>query len=222
MGGKVCLDCVAYAPHRLIDVRADRADVLVFSFYKLFGPHNAMMWARRELLHSLANLNHNFIGIDESPYHIQPGGINYELSYGCIGITDYFVEIGNALGGTGTPRERMQGAFRAFELHEDVLAERLLGWLRGRPGIRIIGDETIGPDGRIPIISFVVDGKDSETIVRHMDRFDIGIRFGDFYAPRLIEALGIAKQSGVVRVSVAHYNVVEEMERLIENLGEII
>jgi selenocysteine lyase/cysteine desulfurase len=44
VGGKVCLDCVAYAPHRLIDVRADGADVLVFSFYKLFGPHLAMMW----------------------------------------------------------------------------------------------------------------------------------------------------------------------------------
>ena len=53
VGGRLCVDGVAYAPHRLIDVRASGADVYVFSFYKVFGPHYAVLWGQRELLLSL-------------------------------------------------------------------------------------------------------------------------------------------------------------------------
>jgi selenocysteine lyase/cysteine desulfurase len=62
----------------------------------------------------------------------------------------------------------------------------------------------------------------SETVVRHLDRFKIGIRFGDFYAKRLVEALGLQAQGGVVRVSMAHYNTAEEIGRLIQHLDEVL
>ena len=42
--------------HRLVDVRASGADIYVFSFYKVFGPHYAVLWGRRELLLSLQTL----------------------------------------------------------------------------------------------------------------------------------------------------------------------
>lgn len=48
-----------------------------------------------------------------------------------------------------------------------------------------------------------------------MDEHQVGIRFGDFYARRLIEALGLARQDGVVRVSMVHYNTLAEVDRLI-------
>jgi selenocysteine lyase/cysteine desulfurase len=62
----------------------------------------------------------------------------------------------------------------------------------------------------------------SESIVRHVDAHGIGIRFGDFYAPRLIEALGLQARGGVIRVSIAHYNTVGEIDRLIRSLDEVI
>jgi len=71
-------------------------------------------------------------------------------------------------------------------------------------------------------VSFVVTGAASETIVRHMDKFNIGIRFGDFYAKRLIETLGLQSHSGVVRVSIAHYNTGAEIDRLIRHLDEVL
>ncbi|NBT55745.1 MAG: aminotransferase class V-fold PLP-dependent enzyme, partial [Betaproteobacteria bacterium] len=49
VGGRLCVDAVAYAPHRLVDVQASGADLYVFSFYKVFGPHYAVLWGRREL-----------------------------------------------------------------------------------------------------------------------------------------------------------------------------
>jgi len=222
VGGRLCVDAVAYAPHRLVDVQACGADVVVFSFYKVFGPHYAVLWGRRELLLALPSLNHYFIGPDVLPYKLQPGNVNYELSYGCIGIHDYLCEVGASLGNTGTTRQRMQAAFDAFARHEDRLAERLLVWLRGKKNVRVIGRPGAADGQRVPTISFVVADTPSESIVRHVDRFGIGIRFGDFYAKRLIEALGLQAQGGVVRVSIAHYNTLDEINRLVTHLDEVI
>jgi selenocysteine lyase/cysteine desulfurase len=116
----------------------------------------------------------------------------------------------------------MQAAFDAFERHEDQLAEQLLGYLRGKPGVRIIGLDSAAHGGRVPTVSFTVAGIMSETVVRHLDRFNIGIRFGDFYAKRLIEALGLQAQGGVVRVSMAHYNTAGDIDRLIQHLDEVL
>ena len=107
-GARLCVDAVAYAPHRLVDVQATGADVVVFSFYKVFGPHYAVLWGQRELLLGLASLNHYFISAQTIPYKLQPGNVNYELSYGCAGIRDYLVDVGTRLGASGTPRQQMQ------------------------------------------------------------------------------------------------------------------
>jgi cysteine desulfurase family protein (TIGR01976 family) len=217
-GAKLCVDGVAYAPHRLVDVQASGADVYVFSFYKVFGPHYAVLWGKRDLLLSLPSLNHHFIGVDVLPYKLQPGNVNFELSYGCAGIADYLVAMGGAFGVNGGAREKMQTAFDVFAKHEDALAEMLLSYLRSKKSVRIIGRDRVTNGERMPTISFVVDGKPSESIVRHVDQFNIGIRFGDFYAQRLIDAIGLRQQGGVVRVSIAHYNSADEISRLIAAL----
>jgi selenocysteine lyase/cysteine desulfurase len=222
VGGRLCVDAVAYAPHRLVDVQASGADLYVFSFYKVFGPHYAVLWGRRELLLALPSLNHYFIGAEVLPYKLQPGNVNYELSYGCIGISDYLQAVGASLGCSGSARQQMQAAFDAFEQHEDRLAEQLLGYLRGKASVRIIGLDSAAHGGRVPTVSFTVAGIMSETVVRHLDRFNIGIRFGDFYAKRLIEALGLQAQGGVVRVSMAHYNTAGDIDRLIQHLDEVL
>jgi len=222
VGARLCVDAVAYAPHRLVDVRASGADLYVFSFYKVFGPHYAVLWGRRDLLLGLASLNHYFIPNDTLPYKLQPGNVNYELSYGCIGINDYLTDVGTQLGAKGNSRQKMQAAFDAFEHHEDRLAEQLLSYLRGKKNVRIIGLPDAKSGRRVPTISFMVDGKMSESIVRHTDRFQIGIRFGDFYAKRLIESQGLHVWGGVVRVSIAHYNTMAEIDHLIRHLDEAI
>jgi len=217
-GGRLFVDAAAYAPHRLVDVQASGADACVFSFYKVFGPHQAALWGRRELLQALPGLDRQ----DLDPEALQPGGQNHELSYGCIGISDYLQAIGSSLGAGGDARQRMQAAFDAFEQHEDLLAERLLSFLRGKRNVRIIGLPTVRGRRRLPTISFTVSGQLSQDIVRHVDRFRIGIHFGDFHARRLIEALGLEVQGGVVRVSMAHYNTLDEIDRLVRHLDQII
>jgi selenocysteine lyase/cysteine desulfurase len=71
-------------------------------------------------------------------------------------------------------------------------------------------------------VAFVAAGVAPEAVVRHLDGFNIGIRWGDFYAKRLIEALDLHHQGGVVRVSIAHYNTLAEIDRLIQHLEEVL
>ena len=222
VGARLCVDAVAFAPHWIVDVQATGADAVVFSFYKVFGPHLAVLWVRRDLLLSLPSLNHFFIGPDVIPYKLQRGNVNYELSYGCAGINEYLRDVGTRLGAVGNGRVLMQAAFDAFAQHEDDLAEQVLSWLRERHGVRIIGLPSVKAGQRVPTISFVAEGQMSATIVRRVDEHGIGIRFGDFYARRLIEALQLQQYGGVVRVSIAHYNTADEIRRLLTALDEAI
>ena len=51
-----------------------------------------------------------------------------------------------------------------------------------------------------------------------MDQSGIAIRHGHMYAYHLCEAAGLDPDDGVVRVSLVHYNTIEEIERLIDVL----
>ena len=217
-GAKLCVDAVAYAPHRAVDVEASGADYYVFSFYKVYGPHFAVLWGRYEHLLELDGLYHYFYGRDKVPMKLEPGNINYELAWGCTGIVDYFDELG---GGTGD-RAAIMRAFEAVAAHEEALSQRLLGWLRGQNGIRVIGSARADRATRVPTIAFKIEGHDSADLVRALDPHRIGIRYGDFHSRRLLERLGLADGNGVVRVSMVHYNTIEEVDRLIAALDETI
>jgi selenocysteine lyase/cysteine desulfurase len=114
----------------------------------------------------------------------------------------------------------------AFAPHRAVdveaLAERLLAWLRDRPGVRIWGSPESSAAVRVATVSFSVEGHDPAAITRVTDRHRVGIRFGHFYSKRLIDRLGLGGANGVVRASFAHYNTPEEADRLIAALEEVL
>ena len=49
-GAIVYLDAVQFAPHYAIDVQELGADIVVSSAYKWFGPHQGVLWGRKDLL----------------------------------------------------------------------------------------------------------------------------------------------------------------------------
>ena len=218
-GALVCVDAVALAPHRAIDVQALDVDFLALSLYKVYGPHYAVMYGRHELLLELDNLYHYFYGRDKVPAKLEPGNASYELAYATTGIVDYLVNLG---GDASAPRKSIERAFSAITAHECYLASRLLEWLDSRSDCRIVGRTDGSDTQRMPTISFKVAGRDSGDIARRMDDFNIAIRFGDFHARRLIEYLDIADQGGVIRVSMVHYNSIEEVDALVRALDQIL
>jgi len=222
-GAMICVDGVAYAPHRQIDVQDLDVDFYGFSFYKVYGPHYALLYGKRDHLRRIPGINHFFI--DDVPYKFQPGNVNYELTYGMMGLWDYLAWFAQTHGRDDLGDDRrgqLVFAFDAFARHEETLAAPLLEFLGSKPNVRIIGPPEADRSVRMPTVSFVVDRRKSDSITLEVDKHKIAIRYGDFYARRLIDDLGLAEQNGVVRVSMVHYNTLEEVNRLIDVLDTLI
>lgn len=219
-GALACVDGVAFAPHRLVDVKALDADFYAVSLYKTFGPHLGLLYGKRELLRRAQAQNHFFFGDDELPYKLEPGGVPHELAASLPAILDYLLDLESRLpgGGEGAERERLARAFGAIAAHEAALVAPLLEFLRGRPGVRLLGESGADPARRVPTVAFTVAGRDSATIPAALDEAAVAIRYGHFYAHRAIESLGLLERNGVVRVSMAHYNTPAEVAKLIAAL----
>lgn len=221
-GAKLCVDAVAYAPHRAVDVQAFDADYYVFSLYKTYGPHYALMYGKYELLLELDTLYHYFYGKDKVPGKLEPGNPNYELAYATCGIVDYLATLGEKAGETGTVREKIEAAYGAITVQEDALTERLLAYLRTRNDCTIVGQPVNRDSQRVPTIAFRFDGREAGELCKAMDEEQIAMRFGDFHSRRLAKYLGLTDHGGMLRVSMVHYNTVEEVDRFTAALDRIL
>ena len=222
-GALACVDGVAYAPHRAVDVKALGADLYAVSLYKVFGPHLGMLYGSRELLTRVQGQNHFFKGAHEIPDKLEPGNVPHELASALPGIVEHLLEL-DALtgGGTGDSRTRLTRAFDAIAAHEAALLEPLLAFLRTRRGVRLLGEPSADPAKRVATVAFTVDGRHANTVTEALDRHHLAARWGHFYAYRAMTALGLHEQGGVVRVSLAHYNTPAELERLVAALDAIL
>lgn len=207
-GARTCVDGVAYAPHRALAFADWGVDWYAFSLYKVFGPHCALLCSAPDAAAVLTSLNHEWLQPADTASRLEPGAWPYELAWGAAAVPDYLAALAAQ---HGAP------AFEVITAHERELVRPLLDWLAGRPGVRIMGSPGVGP-GRLPTVSFVTSKCSPAEVVAHADRAGIGIRHGHFYAPRLVEALGLQRATGVVRISLAHYNTPGEVARLVDAL----
>jgi cysteine desulfurase family protein (TIGR01976 family) len=223
-GALACVDAVAYAPHRLLDVKALDVDFYLFSAYKLYGPHLGLLYGKREHLLRARGQNHFFIDEDEIPLKLVPGGVNHELTAGLTGIVDYFDALyrHHFSEGKNSLHERLQAVFDLISSHEQTLATRFIEFLKSKPDVRVIGRARSGRAQRVPPLSFVVNQRDSNEFPDYLAERGVAIRAGGFYAERCIEALGLGRQNGVVRASMVHYNSRDEVDRLIEHLDNVL
>lgn len=221
-GALVCVDGVAYASHRRVDVKALDVDLYLYSPYKVFGPHMGVLYGKRDLLASLANQGHYFVPGDDAQRRLCPGGYNYELTAAAGGITEYFDLLHeHHHPGTNLPRkESIDRVYGLTSAHEDRLAGRLEDYLRGKPQVRLVGARA--ERERVGVYAFTIEGRDSREIPPLLHAERIGVHADDFYAARYIDALGVRPQGGVVRVSLAHYNDDSDLERVIEGLERAI
>ena len=223
-GALSCVDGVAYAPHRRVDVKALGVDFYIASLYKVFGPHVGIMYGRREALLAGRNVNHYFVDENDVPYKYEPGGVVHEVAAGVAGIGDYLDAVDAHHGGdpADSAATRTARAFDLFAEAEAKVAAPLLTFLNESPRVRVIGSPSSDAAERVATIAFTVDGMHASEVPAALDQHKVAIRFGHFYAYRAIEALGLTEQGGVVRASALHYNTPEEVTRLIEALDAVV
>jgi len=223
-GALACVDGVAYAPHRRVDVKDLDVDFYLYSPYKVFGPHLGVLYAKRELLAETTNQSHYFLVDGDFQRRLCPGGPNYELTAASGGMAEYFdaVHTHHFPGANIAECERLAQVFALFAEHETTLAQSIENFLNAKAGVRLMGRGAAGLRDRVGVFSFLVNGRNSREIPAALREHRIGIYADDFYASRCIDALGARANDGVIRVSLAHYNSVAEVDRLIYYLDEVI
>jgi selenocysteine lyase/cysteine desulfurase len=111
------------------------------------------------------------------------------------------------------------GAIRAYE---QTLSKKMLSVLK-KHGATIYGvSDEAQVEKRVPTICFNIPGLTPQFLSTELGKNSIGSRDGHMFAPRLMKRLGLTMETGCMRVSMVHYNKVEEIDRFDTVLGEII
>ena len=205
----VC-DGVAFAPHRAIDVQALSCDFYFYSTYKVYGPHLAAMFGRHDAWAPLTGPNHVFIAKSSFPTKWELGSLSYE---GCAGIFALRRYLGVLAGEPYAGYATVQRAFATMSALEHLPHERLYAYLSSVPSIQIVGPRKFGPEA-VGTLSFRHATLRPPQIVGEVNRHELGVKHGHFYSVRLLRGLGLDPEDGVVRVSLVHYNTLEEVDRL--------
>lgn len=219
-GAWAFVDGVAFAPHGMPDLSALGVDAYYFSLYKVYGPHLGAMYLSREVNAALPNQGH-FFNEGKATARFTPAGPDHAQIAAVNGVMDYMDAVADRHGQQGQPVAARAAAVRGlFRAHETALLQPLLDWLVKHPKVRLIGRTRAAE--RAPTVSLTVTGRDSAGIGARLAEAKIGIGVGNFYAYRLIKALGIDAEDGAVRLSFVHYTTKEEVDRLIQELDRCL
>ena len=212
-------DGVSYAPHGFPDVKDLDVDFYTFSLYKTFGPHLALLYGKEEILKDLPNQNHEFLN-GEYPYTLNPGGPNHEELVALIGIHDYFENLYKHHFGLDnlTINKKIKKINNLISSHEEFIANPILEYITKRSDLFLIGKKKIVNKNRAPTISFIHKKKKSKKVTEELLNKKIATRNDNFYAWRCLRYLGIDTNDGVIRLSMTHYNNIEDTEKVIKAL----
>jgi len=217
----VFVDAVQSVPHVVTDVRALGCDLLVCSPYKFFGPHQGVLWGKREVLERLEAYKVRPASINPPARRFETGTPSFEGQSAVLGTIDYLESLGSRFAPHLNSRvERLRAAMRACQAYEDDLGERLLAGLRGIPGVKLWGVPTMA--GRVPTFGITIAGHDPHALSEALAERDIFAWAGNFYAVEAIARLGLADRGGLLRLGLCHYNTAEEVDRVIAALAEIV
>ena len=222
VGGLLVADGVSFAPHASIDIQELNCDVYLYSTYKTYGPHIGLMYTSENVSEQVTNQGH-FFNSEKPTYRLTPAGPDHASVAACAGMIDYYEEIYEHHFGKDTSglRDRIVKVFDLFGEHEEQLMTPLINYILSREDFRLIGSHSTSRDERAPTIAFHSQTATSEAIYDALINSYISCGHGNFYAHRLTEAIGLNPEDGVVRLSMVHYNTLDEVERAIEVLESI-
>jgi cysteine desulfurase family protein (TIGR01976 family) len=238
-GALAYIDAVHYSPHGLIDVAALDCDFLACSTYKFFGPHMGVLFGKRE---HLARLH---------PYKVRPltdavpnrwewGTLNHECIAGITACVDYIADLGRQVNsGNGVPRvspllrdvgfrrAAIEAAFTAIHHYEHTLMTRLISGLNQIPNLKLYGiTDPARFAERCPTLALRVVNQTAEqtplALATKLGDRGFFTWDGNYYALNLTERLDVEKSGGFLRIGLVHYNTVEEVDRLLAALSEIV
>lgn len=219
-GAIAVVDGVSFCPHGLPDIAETGADVYLFSLYKVYGPHLGAMYIRDRLNAEWPFQGH-FFNAHKPGYRFTPAGPDHAQIAAANGVIDYLEAVHDHHGDPEAPvTERAATVRGLFREHESVLLQPLLDFLEGHPAIRMFGQHRAR--SRAPTVAFSAKGWSSADLAARLGEYGLGVGVGNFYAYRLVEALGYDPEDGLLRTSFVHYTHPEEVDRLVSTLDGLL
>ncbi len=244
------IDAVHYAPHGTIDVRALDCDFLACSTYKFFGPHMGVLYGKREHLKRprpyKVRPNTNNI-----PNCWEWGTLNHECIAGIKACVDYWEDLGRRALSIEPPssqsairnasinsrdvslrpqrslrltrREAIVAAHEAIQSHERAMMEKMIAGLLAVPGLKLYGiSDARRFENRCATLAVRIEGHSPLALATKLGERGFFTWDGNYYALNVTEQLDVERLGGFLRIGLVHYNTMEEVERMLVALQEIV
>jgi len=226
------IDAVHHIAHGPMDIKALDCDFLVFSGYKLFSSHGSFLYGKKDLLKKLRPYK-VAPAPEYAPYKWEWGTRDQSMFAAIQGVTDHFVwlsdQVENHYKGGFTEysgrKRSLKVAMDAIEKYEMKLAKAVLAGfndikgLRDMPKVKVYGLTDLNRlKERDPTFAFKVKSMpDDEVVGRLWTEGGIATRAEDYYS----RALEPYNQQTMIRISLVHYNTLEEIGVFLKTLNKI-
>jgi len=223
-GALFLVDGAQSVPHLPMNVREIGCDFLAFSGHKMLAPMGiGALYGRRELLEEMSPFLYGGgmvadVSLEEAVWNALPWKFEGGTPDVCGAV---------ALGGATDRRtgRHLEGAvdylarlgMEAVRAHERALTARALEGLRAIEGVRVYGPLDSGQ--RSGVVAFSVAWSDAHLVAQLLNDEGIAVRSGEHCGFPLAERLAV---EGTVRASFYVYNTMDEVERFIEALDDIV
>ena len=208
IGAVTLVDAAQSAGHLPVDVQELGCDFLAFSGHKMGGPTGSgALYGRAEILDAMppwhgggemiVSVTLEKSSFKKAPHRFEAGTPNIAGAIGLAAAIDYLEGIGRAA---------------IFE-HDAELTNYAMERFAELPGMRILG-----PAGeRGAIVGFVMEKVHPHDLTTFADRRGLALRGGHHCNQPLMRRFGLP---GTTRASFYFYNTRDEIDRMIEILGE--
>lgn len=210
IGALTLVDAAQSVGHAPINVRELGCDFLAFSGHKMCGPTGiGALYARAEVLDAIppwhgggemiVSVTLERSAFKKAPHRFEAGTPNIAGAIGLEAAIDYIEQIGRPA---------------IFE-HDTELAHYAMERLEELPGMRVLGPR----EERGALVGFVMKSVHPHDLTTFADRYGLALRGGHHCNQPLMRRFGLP---GTTRASFYFYNTKEEIDRMIEVLGEAV
>ena len=216
----IVVDGVQNAAHGTLDIDSYDVDGYAISPYKMFSRHGyGFAWVSDRFMRAP---HEQLIGGPETAWEF---GTRDTGSYATFSdVVTYLDWLGTQTAPSENRRERLIGAGKAILAHEKALCDAMIHGIGNLPGLVEMTDVEIigGLDNphRKGMVSFRIKGRASAEIVTELNERSIRThtRKADHYSGNVLDPLG---WSDCVRVSMCHYNTMDEVRSFLTAMTEI-
>ena len=124
---------------------------------------------------------------------------------------------------SSTRRAAIGAAYAAIHQHERALLQEMMSGLKAIPGMKIYGiTDPARFDNRCTTFAIRIEGHTPLELATKLGERGFFTWDGNYYALNLTEHLDVEKSGGFLRIGLVHYNTLEEVDRLLAALHEIV